>query len=69
MPNYVDFPVTCRLNRQNTENLRVYYVLLGGKWLPLPPNICANGCGAGACNRCVAEVIERALRRHPPFPE
>lgn len=68
MPNYIDFTVSCPMDKSRTESIRVYYVQVDGSWLPLPPNICDNGCGSDICSRCIADLIDRALQQSPPFP-
>lgn len=65
--NKIDFTVSCRVNTLKNETFRVYYVCHDGKWLPLPPQICDNGCNSDACQQCVAEVVKQALQTEPPF--
>lgn len=65
MRNYVKFPIRCRLRPWKTEVLYVYYLRDAGKWLPLPPNICDNGCGLLECNACVLDVWELSKNKHP----
>lgn len=63
--NYVKFPIRCRRWPLKTETLYVYYLRDADGWLPLPPNICDNGCGLPACNACVSEVWELSKSKHP----
>lgn len=62
MRNYVDFPVKCSVSDGQTQKIRVYYVWHNNRWFPLPPNICDNSNNSDICQRCIADVIEKALK-------
>ena len=67
MQNKVHFTVQCRLHPGREESLCVSYVKQDRTWIPLPPNICDNGCGEDACRQCVVTALQQALAQQPPF--
>ena len=68
MLTYTDFSVSCPRLPGKTETLRVYYVRQDDRWLPLPVNICDNGCGLEVCRSCTVRVFQQAASQEPPFP-
>ena len=67
MLNYIDFTVPCRLHPGSKETFRVYYCKIDGAWIPLPVDICNNGCGNQSCLECAASVFRRACDQETPF--
>lgn len=63
----VKFVVRCKMNNFRDETIFVDYVKNDGEWIPIPPNICDNGCNSQACNQCVDEVLKQAFNNVPPF--
>lgn len=68
MTNYIDYTVKCARYPGSQGFFRVYYVRLDGKWLPLPVDVCDNGCACETCHKCGASVISLARKEEPPFP-
>ena len=69
MLNYLDFSIPCPIANGRAEKFRVYYYKQDSGWLPLPVDICDNGCGSDICINCAASVFKQAADREPPFPK
>lgn len=67
--NHIDFTVPCAHYVGQKGFFRVYYVMLDGKQIPLPVDICDNGSACEACLKCAASVFKLAQRDEPPFPK
>lgn len=65
MLTHIDLTVSCQLNYGKKETLRIYYVQQDSKWMPLPVNICDNGCGSPFCQDCTVKAFEKAASLAP----
>lgn len=67
--NKVKFVVQCKMYPAIKETFCIDYIKHDGKWLPLPANFCDNGCNSETCQKCVADVMSKALQTEPAFPK
>lgn len=67
MLHYSNITVDCRLTPGTKNTFRVYFSLIDGSWIPLPVDICDNGCNAKCCLECAVAVFKQAQSLKPPF--